>query len=331
MRSSEPAPTTYADIEDAAARLTGVVVETPLLRSTTLDALTGGRILLKAEPLQRTGSFKLRGAYNHMSRMSASDRKRGVVAFSSGNHAQAVAAAAQALGIGATIVMPADAPAIKRDNTISFGAEVVSYDRASESREAIADDIARTTGATLVRPYDDRYVIAGQGTVGLEIARQVDRLDMAPDAVLVPCGGGGLVAGTALAVKQRFPGTDVHSVEPTDYDDTARSLAAGKRVTATPNGRSICDALLVPTPGALTFALNRQQLGIGLTVGDDAVRHAMRLAFEALKIVVEPGGAVALAALLDGAYDARGKTVVAVLSGGNVDADVFRDALAEAG
>ena len=331
MSSPDPAPINHADIKDAAARLTGVVVETPLLRSAALDALTGGRVLLKAEPLQRTGSFKIRGAYNRMSRLSEAERKRGVVAFSSGNHAQAVAAAAQALGIGATIVMPADAPAMKRNNTIAFGAEVVSYDRANESREAIAEEIAKTTGATLIRPYDDRFVIAGQGTVGLEIAEQMNRLGVSPDTVLVPCGGGGLVAGTAMAARHRFPKAEVHSVEPTDYDDTARSLAAGKRVSATPNGLSICDALLVPTPGALTFALNQQQLGVGLTVSDDAVRNAMRLAFGTLKIVVEPGGAVALAALLDGMYDARDKTVVAVLSGGNVDAEAFRAVLADAG
>jgi threonine dehydratase len=321
-------PPTLDDVRDAAVRLRDVAVRTPLLESEALNALAGGRLLLKAEPLQRTGSFKIRGAYNTISRLGG----RPVVAYSSGNHAQGVAAAARLLGVPATIVMPADAPRIKLDNTRAYGAEVVTYERDREVREEIGERIAAETGAALVRPYDDPNIVAGQGTVGLEIAEQAEEEfgGARPDAALVPCGGGGLVAGCATALAARLPGIEVYAVEPDSFDDTARSLAAGARQRVAPDARSTCDALLVPTPGELTFAVNRHLLRGGLTVGDDEALRAMALAFLHLKVVVEPGGAVALAAALGGRLDCRGRTVAVVLSGGNVDPALFARALIEA-
>ena len=316
------------DVLDAARRLRGAARTTPLLRSGALDSRVGGRLLLKAEPLQRAGSFKFRGAWNRMSRLSAAERARGVVAWSSGNHAQGVAAAAAALGTRAAIVMPRDAPRAKIAGARALGAEIRFYDRRGESREEIGAALAAERGAPVVKPYDDPDVIAGQGTVGLEAAAQAAQLGLVPDLALVPCGGGGLVAGTALALRARVPGIAVHPVEPAGFDDTARSLAAGERLANAPDARSICDALLAPEPGALTFALNRAQLAPGLVVSDEEARAAMRAAFHHLKLVVEPGGAVALAAALAGRVDCRGRTVVVVLSGGNVDADAFRAALA---
>ncbi len=316
------------DVLDAARRLRGAARTTPLLRSGALDSRVGGRLLLKAEPLQRAGSFKFRGAWNRMSRLSAAERARGVVAWSSGNHAQGVAAAAAALRTRAAIVMPRDAPRAKIAGARALGAEIRLYDRRSESREEIGAALAAERGAPVVEPYDDPDVIAGQGTVGLEAAAQAAQLGLVPDLALVPCGGGGLVAGTALALRARVPGIAVHPVEPAGFDDTARSLAAGERLANAPDARSICDALLAPEPGALTFALNRAQLAPGLVVSDEEARAAMRAAFRHLKLVVEPGGAVALAAALAGRVDCRGRTVVVVLSGGNVDADAFREALA---
>ena len=316
------------DVLDAARRLRGAARTTPLLRSGALDSRVGGRLLLKAEPLQRAGSFKFRGAWNRMSRLSAAERARGVVAWSSGNHAQGVAAAAAALRTRAAIVMPRDAPRAKIAGARALGAEIRFYDRRGESREEIGAALAAERGAPVVKPYDDPDVIAGQGTVGLEAAAQAAQLGLVPDLALVPCGGGGLVAGTALALRARVPGIAVHPVEPAGFDDTARSLAAGERLANAPDARSICDALLAPEPGALTFALNRAQLAPGLVVSDEEARAAMRAAFRHLKLVVEPGGAVALAAALAGRVDCRGRTVVVVLSGGNVDADAFRAALA---
>lgn len=322
-----PPPPAIDDVVDAARRLRGVARVTPLLRSEALDALAGGPLLVKAEPLQRTGSFKFRGACNRISRLTPAERARGVVAWSSGNHAQGVAAAAAALGTRATIVMPRDAPRSKRDGTRALGAEIRFYDRRSESREAIGTALAAERGAPIVRPYDDPHVVAGQGTVGLEAAAQAAQLGLRPDAALVPCGGGGLVAGTALALRHRVPGIAVHPVEPAGFDDTARSLAAGRRVSNDPQARSICDALLAPEPGALTFALNRARLSAGIAVTDDEARTAMRAAFRHLRVVVEPGGAVALAAALSGRADCRGRVTLVVLSGGNVDPDRFREAL----
>ena len=320
---------TAADVRAAAARLAGVVRETPLLADTPLDQLTGGRILLKLEPLQHTGSFKVRGAYNRLVQLSPAGRAAGVVAFSSGNHAQGVAWAARRLGIAAAIVMPADAPRAKLDNTRALGAEVVTYDRERENREEIAAALARERGATLVPSYDDPHVIEGQGSVGVELMRQAGALGLAPDDVVVCCSGGGLVSGVALAVKDASPATRVHTAEPEAFDDARRSLAAGRRERNPPGRRSICDALQAATPGVLTFALMQRLLAGGLAVSDDEVRHAMGWAFRHLRVVVEPGGAVALAAVLAGKLDCRGRTVAVVVSGGNVDAEDYCAVLAQ--
>jgi threonine dehydratase len=316
---------TFADIEAAAARLAGWAVETPLLNPPALDRKLGGRILLKAETQQRTGSFKFRGAFNRISQIPEADRTAGVVAYSSGNHAQGVAAAAALLGVPAVIVMPEDAPAIKIANTRGYGAEVVLYDRRTENREALGAALAAERGATIVRPYDDPGVIAGQGTCGLEIARQAAALGL--EILLVCCGGGGLTAGCALAMAELSPKTRIYTVEPAGFDDTRRSLAGGARVVNDPAARSFCDALLVPTPGELTFPINYRLLAGGFAVSDDEARAAMRYAFQTLKLVIEPGGAVALAALLAGRLETRGKTVALTLSGANVDAETYREML----
>ncbi|WP_420131385.1 threonine/serine dehydratase [Rhodopseudomonas sp.] len=321
-------PISAADIEAAAAVLAPYAMRTPLLTSAALDAVTGARVYLKPEMLQRTGSFKFRGAFNKLSSIPQAARAGGVVAFSSGNHAQGVASAAQILGMRATIVMPADAPLSKRERTKGYGAEVVLYDRDREDREAIARDIADSRGATLVPPYDDPKVIAGQGTVGREIAADLAALSVTPDIVVAPASGGGLVAGTALAVTTRFPEAAVMSAEPEAFDDHARSIAAGRREPHKAEGRTICDALMASIPGELTFAINQQLLSRGVTASDAEVATAVAFAFRELKLVVEPGGAVALAALLAGRLDARGKTVAIVLSGGNVDADLFAKLIA---
>lgn len=318
---------TVLDIRAAAERLVGVAVRTPLLEAPLLNAQIGGRLLIKAEPLQRTGSFKFRGAYNRISLIPQAERSNGVVAFSSGNHAQGVAAAAGIMGLPATVLMPLDAPAIKRANTEALGAKVVLYDRHRDDRDAIGAEIADRTGATIVRPYDDPGIIAGQGTVGLEIAEQVKALGVRPGTVLVCCGGGGLVSGTALALAETLPGVPVWCVEPEQFDDTRRSLEAGRRQANPSDARSICDALLSPTPGILTFELNRRLLAGGLAVSDDDARNAMRASFEHFKLVVEPGGAVAIAAALSGKFPTAGQTIVAVASGGNVDPAMFRQVL----
>ena len=309
----------FDEVQAAARRLAGIARRTPLLAGTPLDELLGGRVLLKPESLQRTGSFKIRGAYNRLVQLDDEARRRGVVAFSSGNHAQGVAAAAKWLGMPATIVMPADAPAIKLANTRALGAEVVLYDRFSEDREQIARRIVAERGATLVPAYDDPHVVAGQGTVGLELMQQAAELGMTPDQVLVPTSGGGLTAGTALAVRALAPAAAVYGVEPEAFDDTRRSLAAGALLKNPPEARSICDALQSSPPGRLTFAINRQLLAGILTVSDAEVEAAMARAVRDLKLVVEPGGAVALAALLSGKIAAAGRVTAVVLSGGNVD------------
>jgi threonine dehydratase len=322
----EPAsilPVRSTDIDAAARVLAPFAVRTPLLSSPALDERAGTRVFLKPEMLQRTGSFKFRGAFNKLSSIPQDARGGGVVAFSSGNHAQGVAAAAQILNMQATIVMPADAPLSKRERTKAYGAEVVLYDRDREDREAIARDIAGKRGATLVRPYDDPMVIAGQGTVGREIADDMAALGVAPDIVVAPASGGGLVAGIATAVKARYPQATLMSAEPEAFDDHARSLRAGKRESHSAEGRTICDALMASIPGEITFAINCRLLAQGITASDAEVGTAVGFAFRELKLVVEPGGAVGLAALLAGRIDARGKNVVIVLSGGNVDADLY--------
>jgi threonine dehydratase len=319
---------TYADIETAARRIKDLTVETPLIQSRDLNERTGGRIFIKPENLQRTGSFKLRGATNKIGALMAEVQPpRHVVAFSSGNHAQGVAAAAQTAGLASTIVMPADAPAIKIANTRSYGAEVVFYDRYREDREAITAAIVRERGAALVRPFDDPDIIAGQGTIGREVFNQLAQICCAADVMLSPCGGGGLVSGIALAMAELSPKTKVHAVEPAGFDDTARSLKAHSRQKNAPDAKSICDALLAPTPGELTFSLNDRLLAGGLAVTDDEAMAAMDYAFRSLKLVVEPGGAVALAAALSGKLDLKGKTAVIVISGGNVDPAMFARAI----
>jgi threonine dehydratase len=319
---------TFANVEAAAVRLAGQAVLTPLLESPLLNDRLGGRLLVKAEVLQRTGSFKFRGAFNRMSLIPEAERPRGVVAFSSGNHAQGVAAAARLLGLPATIVMPSDAPAIKVANTREWGARVVLYDRWKEDREAIGAGISAETGATLVRPYDDPYIMAGQGTIGLELIEQAKAASDGLDAVLAPCGGGGMIGGIALAVAARSPGTKVYAVEPAGFDDTARSLAAGERLSNAAGASSFCDALLAPMPGELTFAVNSAHLSGGFAVTDAEVAAAMAIARDNFKLVVEPGGAVALAAVLSTKMELGGRTIAVVCSGGNVDPEVYAKALA---
>jgi threonine dehydratase len=319
---------TFSDVRAAADRLAGEAVRTPLLSARLLDDLAGRRILVKAEPLQRTGSFKFRGAFNKLSCLSADERRRGVVAFSSGNHAQGVAHAAQILGIPATIVMPTDAPAIKRRNTEAYGATVIEYERHRENREAIAARVVAERGLTLVRPYDDAAIIAGQGTVGLEIAAQCAERDVRPDAILCCCGGGGLIAGLSLALEALMPGVPVHPVEPAGQDDTRRSLLSGVREGNDPDSRSLCDGLGAPMPGELTFAINRRTLSAGFAVDDRAVLGAMAAAFETLKLVVEPSGAAALAAALSVEVLPEARMVAVVVTGGNVDSATFAQAIA---
>jgi threo-3-hydroxy-L-aspartate ammonia-lyase len=312
------------DVHAAARRLDGVAHRTPVLSSRTLDERLGARVLFKAEPLQRTGSFKFRGAYNKISSLSEEERERGVVAFSSGNHAQAVALAARLLGARATIVMPSDAPAIKLDATRGYGAEVVTYDRYTEDREAIGTRLAEERGLTLVRPFDDPLVMAGQGTAALELLDEVGELDL----FIAPVGGGGLIAGCATVVKERAPNALVVGVEPDDGDDTRRSLASGAPVEI-PVSRSIADALQVPKPGEITFAINSRLLEGIVTVSDDELVEAMRFLFERMKLVAEPGGAAGVAALLARKVEvAPGTTVGVVVSGGNVGAGRFAELLA---
>ena len=310
----------FSDIQAAAKRIAPYAVRTPLVESPALNALTGGRVFLKLETLQRTGSFKFRGACNRLALIPRDQRANGVVAFSSGNHAQGVAAAAALFGMAAVIVMPSDAPRAKIEGTRALGGTVVEYDRQREDREAIAGRICAARGAVLVRPFDDAGVIAGQGTAGLEIAEDAARFGVALDDVLVPCSGGGLVSGVALALRGMGLSAKVHSVEPENFDGMKRSLEAGARVAA-PGGRhSIADALMAPMPGAIVFDLAKDLLAPGFAVSDAELERAIAFAARDLKLVVEPGGAAALAALLAGRLDVRGKAVALILSGANTDA-----------
>jgi len=311
-------PPTIDDIRGAADQIAGLAVRTPLIESPDLTTRVGRRVLLKLETLQRTGSFKYRGAMSFLARLGPEGRARGVVAYSSGNHAQAVAAAAAHHGVPATIVMPADAPTPKKEGTRARGADIVEYDRATDDREQIAAGIADESGAAIVPPYEHPWTIAGQGTCGLEIAEQCRALGVEEPVVLIPTGGGGLTAGIALALSEDLPHAAVYTVEPAGFDDYARSLAAGDRVSvAAPTG-SICDALLAPTPGAIGFEINRRLVKGGETVTDEEVLAAVRYGLDALKLVVEPGGAVGLAVALTGRAPGSGPLVV-VLSGGNAD------------
>nr|CAD6431091.1 threonine/serine dehydratase [Rhizobium sp. Q54] len=313
-------------IEAARDRLAGRVRRTPLLSSPFLDEIAGRRVFVKAECLQHTGSFKFRGAWSAISALLPEVRTRGVIAFSSGNHAQGVALAARLHRIPSVIVMPSDAPRIKIENTRAYGAEVVLYDRSSEDRDAIGARISQERGLTLIRPFDDPMVIAGQGTAGLEIAEQAAEEGLDAADVLVPTGGGGFASGIALALDAKAPGLRVRPCEPEGFDDVARSLAAGKIERNASQSGSICDAIVTPQPGNLTFPILSRLCGPGIAVTDDEALRAMALAFQRLKIVVEPGGAVALAAALFHG-DSTAGTVIAVISGGNVDNDVFAEAL----
>lgn len=314
----------FAGVQDAARQIAGHAVRTPLIESPALNARLGGRVLMKAETLQVIGAFKFRGAYNRISRLTDDEKARGVVAYSSGNHAQAVAAAARAVGTTAIIVMPADSPRVKVEGVIANGGEVRTYDRYSESREAIGEEIAATRGSVLVRPFDDPFVIEGQGTTGLEIVEDARAWGLELDQLLCGTSGGGLIAGINLALEAMSPDTRVIGVEPEAYNDTALSLAAGERVTHAPVERpSICDALMTDRPGELTFPINRRRLERVVTVSDAEAAEAVAFAFRTLKLVVEPGGAVSLAALLAGKVPAAGRTTAIVLSGGNIDPALF--------
>jgi threonine dehydratase len=313
---------TLDDVRAAARRLEGLARRTPLLESPALNDTFGARLLFKAEVLQRTGTFKFRGAYNKIAALTEEERRRGVVAFSSGNHAQGVAAAAELFGVKAVIVMPSDAPAIKADNVRAMGAEIVPYDRYRDDREKVAAPYAEK-GMALVKPFDDPLIVAGQGTAGLEIAEDVAAMGVRLDAVVTPCGGGGLMAGIATAVKALSPDTEIWGAEPENFDDTRRSLAAGSRMKADPAGTSICDALMSPMPGELTFAINRKLAAGVVGVPEVAIVQAMRDAAAQLKLVVEPGGAAGFAALSSGEIALSGRTIAVVLSGGNVDLDLF--------
>jgi threonine dehydratase len=319
---------TAADVDAAAARLAGVALRTPLVTSPVLDAAVGARVFLKAETLQRTGSFKFRGAYNKICSIPKERRANGVVAYSSGNHAQGVAAAAKLLSIPALIVMPSDAPRPKRERTAALGAEIVLYDRDREDRAAIARRIAAERDATLVPPFDDPKIIAGQGTAGREIVEDLAKLGLKPEVVVIGASGGGLCAGISLAIKARAPEAQIFTAEPEGFDDTMRSFKSGRREANARMSGTICDALMTNTPGVLTFEINRRLVGQGVTASDEEVAHAVAFAFRELKLVVEPGGAIGLAALLAGKLDVAGKVTVAVLSGGNVDPELFHRLIA---
>lgn len=312
-------------IEAAARRLDGQARLTPLLTAPALDAIAGRRVLVKPECLQQTGSFKFRGAYSALSAMDPETRARGVIAFSSGNHAQGMARAAQMFGVPAVIIMPADAPTLKIEGTRSYGAEVVLYDRGHESREEIGARLAQERGLTLVKPYDEPQVIAGQGTCGLEIAQQAAEIGVTQGDVLICCGGGGLTAGIALALEAHAPQLRPRPVEPEGYDDTARSLRSGTRERNASEAGGLCDAILTPQPGEITFPINQRLCGPGLVVSEDEALRAMALAFRHLKVVAEPGGAVALAAAL--CREDLPDTVICTISGGNTDPATFARAL----
>ncbi len=320
-------PVSYRDILDAASRIEGIAVRTPLIENLYLNDFTEGRVFLKLENLQHVGAFKFRGAYNRLSALDTTARQAGVVAWSSGNHAQGVAAAAKMLGIEATIIMPEDAPYMKIENTRAFGAHVHLYNRYTESREEIGTHIAAEKGAVIVPPFDDPYIIAGQGTIGLEIMADLTVLGIKPDAILVPCSGGGLCAGVTIAVKETSPNTQIYTLEPAAYNDTEQSLAAGHRIKLTPDSTSICDALMAPSPGELTFPIMHAKGVSGISVTDDEVKAAIRFAYQALKIIIEPGGATGLAAILAKKCTTQNKNTVLVISGGNIDPHQFRECI----
>jgi len=313
----------YDDILSAAEALKGEAVRTPLLRCDALDEATGCKVFVKPENLQRTGSFKFRGAYNAISKLSDEDRAKGVLASSSGNHAQGVGDASRVFGCAATIIMPADAPVMKVNRTKAFGAKVIHFDRASKDRELVLAQVKKETGSIVVHPYDNAMVIAGQGTVGLEIAEDITALGLHLDRIAVCTGGGGLTAGIALSITKHFPDAKVHSVEPENFDDYKRSIESGSRERNATTAGSICDAIIAPSPGKIGFEINKELIHSGLVVTDDEALAAIKFAYEELKMVVEPGGAVALAGVLKYGKQWAGETVALVLSGGNIDPEVF--------
>ncbi len=320
---------TFDDVVAAAQRQLGYVRETPVLSHGAIDAAARARVFVKAECLQVTGSFKMRGATNRLAQLSPDERKAGVVAFSSGNHAQGVARAARLMGMPAVIVMPSDAPKVKVEGVRADGGEVVLYDRNTESREEISARIAAERGVVLVPSYDDKHIIAGQGTAGLEFARQMEAMGETLDHLICCTGGGGLITGIALAFERLSPQTKIWTAEPLAHDDWARSLESGTIVSNAPGTRSICDAILTPQPGRLTFAIGKRLLAGGLRVSDEEVRGAMRAAFRHLKIVAEPGGAAALAAALSRMpAEMKGTRVGVLVTGGNVDAAEFAPVIA---
>ena len=312
-------PITLKAIHEAAEALQGVVTRTPLLENLDVNAQLGGRLLIKAEHAQRTGAFKIRGAFNRLRFMSEAEKRRGTITYSSGNHAQGQALAARLARTTAMIVMPADTPAAKVESTEGLGAQVVTFDRDSEDSNEVVARLQAETGRIVVPPSGDVRILAGAGTASLELFQQAQEADASLDAVLVPCGGGGLTAATAFLMHELSPKTRVFAVEPELFDDTRRSLAAGERVSNPKGRRTICDSIMTPTPNAHTFEINRRLLAGGLTAGDDDAREAMRFAFDSFKIVVEPGGAVGIAAVLNGQIDITGKTIAVFTTGGNVD------------
>lgn len=318
-------------IQSAASTLNGIAVKTPLLESPALNEILGCRLFVKAEMLQKTGSFKFRGAFNAISTLTDQQRQYGVFAYSSGNHAQGIALAAAMNGIEATILMPEDTPEIKLKNTKGYGASVQTYNRYTESREVIGAKIAKEKNLILIKPYDNPHVISGQGTIGLEIIDQLNDLNLQPDAIAAPCGGGGLLSGIALATKADNSDLEIYAAEPENFDDTRLSLIKGSHVLNSDDHRSICDAILTPTPGEITFPILQKKNVQGLAVTDEEVKHAIWVAFNYFKVVVEPGGAVALAALLQNKIPIKGRVVIAVASGGNVDPRIFSEVLTQYG
>lgn len=321
-----PFPISREDIEAAETALHGVVVRTPLLENPDVNAMLGGRLLLKAENLQRTGAFKIRGAYHRMLHLTPEERARGAVTYSSGNHALGLARAAEILGSSAVIVMPSDAPAAKQAAVRAMGAEIITYDRDTQQSADVVAQVMQQTGRIEIPPSAHPQILAGAGTAALETFQDAGGQI---DSVLIPCGGGGLTAATALFMAEVSPMTKVYAAEPALFDDTRRSLAAGERVANPPGQRTICDAVMTPIPGEFTFSINRHLLAGGVTATDAEVRAAMRFAFEHFKIVTEPGAVVGLAAVLNGQVPVAGQTVVTVITGGNIDAARFSNLLSE--
>lgn len=323
---------TYAisieDVRSAARQIAGVAVRTPLIENIKLNEIAGGRVFVKAENLQHMGAFKFRGAYNRLSRLNAEENARGVLAFSSGNHAQGVARAAQLLGIHATIVMPKDAPPLKLEATRSCGAEVVLYDRYTEDREQVALAVAGDSGAVVVPPYDDPFIMAGQGTSALEVVEDLTALGLTPDQALINCGGGGLAAGSFMVYHDAYPDIQGYAVEPDEFDDVKRSLESGTIQSVGFDARSICDALLTPSAGKRTFPILMDNGVKGLSVSDDQARAAVSFAAKNMKLIGEPGGVVSLAAILNGMVDTKGKITVCIISGGNIDPEMLADCMA---